>query len=139
VGLGDCLPSGQHSILTPGALDQTVATMAAEHRYRRLLIVAESCESGALGQDLNAPGALLISAASPIENSLSTNYDSDLETFLADQFSFQLWTEEARATSVSLGDLYKHLYLNVNGSHVGVYGPAFGSPASVSLGEFLTP
>ncbi len=137
LGLGDCVPSATYSILTPDALDQAVATMAAEHRYRRLLIVDESCESGALGQNLNAPGALLISAASPIENSVSTNYDSTLQTFLADQFSFQLWREEARSASISLDDLYRHLYLSVNGSHVSAYGPAFGNPAAVSLGEFL--
>jgi glycosylphosphatidylinositol transamidase (GPIT) subunit GPI8 len=119
-------------------LDDTIATMAAERRYRRMLVVADSCESGALGQSLNAPGALLISASSPVENSLSTNYDSKLETFLADEFSFQLANQETRAPGSSLDDLYKHLYLNVRGSHVAAYGPAFGNTAAVSLGEFIT-
>ena len=138
VGLGDCLAKDKYSILSPQALDDTIATMAAERRYRRMLVVADSCESGALGQNLNAPGALLISASSPVENSLSTNYDSKLETFLADEFSFQLANEEARAPSTSLDELYKHLYLNVRGSHVAAYGPAFGNTAGVSLGEFIT-
>ncbi len=68
--------------------------MSAAGHYRRMLIAVESCESGSLGQGLDAPGALMITAASPVENSLSTNYDPSAVTWLADQFSYQLWQAE---------------------------------------------
>jgi ABC-type branched-subunit amino acid transport system substrate-binding protein len=141
LGLGEPVPllGGSYSVLTPQILDQTVATMAAQHRYRRMLIVVEACEAGVLGQNLTAPGALLISAASPVENSLSTNYDTSALTWLADQFSYQLWKAESATPNVSLDQLYQHLYLSVDGSHVSAYGPAFGNPAAVGVGEFLTP
>ena len=50
--------------------------MAAAKQYRQMFIAVESCQGGALGADLNAPGAMLLSAASPVENSLSANYDA---------------------------------------------------------------
>lgn len=139
LGLGQTVPSpnGSYSVLTPELLDQTLATMAEQHRYRRALIAVEACEGGVLGQDLNAPGALLLSAANPVENSISTNYDADLGTWLADEFSYQLWKSEGATPNASLDQLYQHLYLNVAGSHVSAYGSGFGNAASVSLREFI--
>jgi hypothetical protein len=58
--------------------------------------------------------------------------------FLADEFSFQLANQEARAPATSLDELYKQLYLNLRGSHVAAYGPAFGNTAAVSLGECIS-
>jgi glycosylphosphatidylinositol transamidase (GPIT) subunit GPI8 len=141
LGLGEAVPSpsGSYSILSPQLLDQTVATMAAEHHYRRIFVAVEACEGGVLGEDLDAPGALLLSAASPIENSLATNYDPALRTWLADEFSYRLWQSEGATPHLSLDQLYEHLYLNVAGSHVSAYGPAFGNAATASLREFLTP
>jgi glycosylphosphatidylinositol transamidase (GPIT) subunit GPI8 len=140
LGLGEAVPSpsGTYSILTPGLLDQTVA-MAAQHGYRRMLVAVEACEGGVLGQNLNAPGALLVTAASPVENSLSANYDFAGQTWLADQFSYQLWRAESASPDQSLDALYQDLCLNVDGSHVSAYGPDFGDAATVSVGELLTP
>lgn len=139
-GLGAPVPSstGEYSILTPALLDQTVATMAAEHRYRRMLIVVEACQGGTLGENLDAPGALLLSAASPTENSISANYDSAGHTWLADQFSYKLWQIESQLPMASLDEVYQHLYLNVEGSHVSAYGPSFGDARTVPIREFLT-
>jgi glycosylphosphatidylinositol transamidase (GPIT) subunit GPI8 len=141
LGLGQPVPSagGSYSILTPQLLDQTVSTMARDHRYRRMLIAVDACQAGALGQNLDAPGALLLSAASPVEDSLAANYDPALETWLADQFSYRLWQAEAATPDMSLDRLYQHLYLTVAGSHVSAYGPDFGNAATVPLGEFLAP
>jgi hypothetical protein len=141
LGLGEAVPSptGAYSVLTPGLFDQTIAAMAARHGYRRMLVAVEACEGGVLGQNLDAPGALLISAASPVENSLSANYDFSGQTWLADQFSYQLWRAESATPKESLDALYQQLYLNVDGSHVSAYGSDFGNAATVSVGEFLTP
>jgi glycosylphosphatidylinositol transamidase (GPIT) subunit GPI8 len=137
IGLSAPVPpaNSEYPVLTPEALGRTVATMAARHRYRRLLITVEACQAGAFGGDVDAPGALLIGAASPVEDSFSANYDASSLTWLADQFSYQLWTREARP-AMSLRDLYRSLYLSVDGSHVSAYGPNFGDPASVPLSDF---
>jgi ABC-type branched-subunit amino acid transport system substrate-binding protein/glycosylphosphatidylinositol transamidase (GPIT) subunit GPI8 len=140
LGLGEPVPSRrrEYSILTPKLLDQTVAAMAVRHAYRRMLIVVEACEGGVLGATLDAPGALLLSAASSAENSLSANYDPHSRTWLADQFSYKLWQAESQMPNTTLDDLYRHLYLTVAGSHVTAYGPRFGDAGNASVSEFLT-
>jgi ABC-type branched-subunit amino acid transport system substrate-binding protein len=140
LGLGDAVPSSsdRFSVLSPSALGSTVAIMAREHRYRRMFVAVEACQAGVFGSAVHSPGVFLLSAASPVEDSLSANYDSSLSTWLADQFSYQLWQEQARPDT-SIGEVYRRVYLAVGGSHVGAYGPEFGNPADVSIGEFLTP
>jgi ABC-type branched-subunit amino acid transport system substrate-binding protein len=140
LGLGEPVPppNTAHSIITPALLDSTVDEMAAHNGFRRMLIAVDACQAGALGRDLNAPRTLLIAAANPVEDSLSANYDASLGTFLADRFSYELWLAESEAPNISLINLYRRLYLNVDGSHVSAYGPRFGSAASVRLGEFIT-
>lgn len=141
LGLGAPVPSpdASYPILTPTDLTGTLASMASQGRYRRMLIAVEACEAGVMGQGLSAPGVLLLSAASPVENSLSSNYDPSSLTWLADQFSYQLWRAESGAPNISLDALYKRLYLNVDGSHVSAYGPQLGNASAISLAEFVTP
>jgi ABC-type branched-subunit amino acid transport system substrate-binding protein len=140
LGLGDPVPppGGAPSIITPSLLGGTVAAMASRRAYRRMLIAVEACEAGTLGRDLRARGAILISAANPVEDSLSANYDASKRTFLADRFAYVLWRAEQQTPDASLPELYQQLYLNVSGSHVSAYGPAFGQAASASLREFVT-
>jgi ABC-type branched-subunit amino acid transport system substrate-binding protein len=139
LGLGDVVPhqNQQYSVVTPAALQDAVGAMAANHQYRRLFVAVEACEGGVLGQHLNAPGAMLLSAASPVEDSLSTNYDPSLDTWLADQFSYQYWTASTPPPT-PVATVYQSVYLNVDGSHPSAYGSQFGNPAAVQIGEFLS-
>jgi glycosylphosphatidylinositol transamidase (GPIT) subunit GPI8 len=138
LGLGEVVPnqSQHYSVVTPAALHDAVGAMAASHQYRRLFVAVEACEGGVLGQNLDAPGALLLSAASPVEDSLSTNYDPSLDTWLADQFSYQYWTASTPPPT-PVANVYQRVYLNVDGSHPSAYGSQFGNPAAVPIGEFL--
>jgi ABC-type branched-subunit amino acid transport system substrate-binding protein len=139
LGLGDVVPAQnqRYSVVSPAALQGAVDAMAAHHQYRRLLVTVEACEGGVLGEHLDAPGALLLSAADPVEDSLSANYDASLDTWLADQFSYQYWTASAAATT-SVSAVYQRVYLDVDGSHPSAYGTQFGNPAAVPIGEFLS-
>ena len=138
LGLGEVVPSlrQQYSIVTPAALTEAVNAMAAAKQYRQMFIAVESCQGGALGADLNAPGAMLLSAASPVENSLSANYDASLDTWLADEFSFEYWNASQPVTN-TIDSVYQRVYLDVDGSHPSAYGPQFGNPAAVPVGDFL--
>jgi ABC-type branched-subunit amino acid transport system substrate-binding protein len=140
LGLGNPVPSASDvfSVLTPDALNSTIATMAEEHRYRRLFVAVEACHAGVFGTGLTAPGAILMAAAGPVEDSVSANYDPKLRTWLADQFSYELWTAESERPAAPLDELYRRVYLAVDGSHVGAYGPAFGDPATVSVQELVS-
>jgi glycosylphosphatidylinositol transamidase (GPIT) subunit GPI8 len=139
LGLGQAVPppNDNYSVLTPGLLDSTVTAMATAHDYRRILIAVDACQGGIFGEHLDAPGALVLTAANPVENSLSANYDATLHTWLADDFSYRLWQAEAATPTISIDQLYQHLYLTVTGSHVSAYGPGFGNAARVSLSEFV--
>lgn len=131
VGLNEPVPLfGAYTLLAPAALDATVRGMT----YRRLLIAIEACQSGVYGARLHAPNALLLAAASPVENSLATNYDPKTGTWLADAFSFDLWHAEQADPAETLGALYTRLYLALSGQHVSAYGSGAGS----SLREFIS-
>jgi ABC-type branched-subunit amino acid transport system substrate-binding protein len=140
-GLNGPIPrsDAHYSVLTRDALQRAVAAMAAGHRYRRMLIAIEACKGGTLGVGLDAPGAVLLSGASPVEDSESANYDPDGQVWLADQFSFELSKAAAESPSLSLDQLQQRLYLRVNGSHVSAYGNASGNPLQVAVAEFVRP
>ena len=130
-----------YSILRPADLAATVAQMHGAGRYRRMLLAVEACKGGVMGKDLTAPGALLVSAASPTENSLSTAFDGEIGTWLADQFAARLVATQRAATKtdVPLATALRQIYLNVSGSHVSTYGTGFGDTHAVGLREFVTP
>ena len=110
-------------------------------RYRRLLIAVEACKGGVMGAGLDAPGALLVSGASPAEDSLSARFDVDAEVWLADQFAATLEETQRAAvrSDLSLDAALREIYLHVGGSHVSSYGGRFGDTGSVRLSEFVTP
>ncbi len=60
-------------------------------------------------------------------------------TWLADEFSYQLWRTESHSPNLSLDAFHPHPYLSIDGSHVSAYGRGFGNAATVTVGEFLRP
>ena len=141
LGLNEAIPhtDDDFSILKPADLAKTVSSMSDQERYRRMLIVVESCYGGIMGSMLDAPGTLLISSANPFENSLSANYDPLQQIWLANQFPYQFRQIAALNPGISMDELYQSLYIRVNGSHVSAYARAFGNIDTVKLKEFITP
>jgi ABC-type branched-subunit amino acid transport system substrate-binding protein/glycosylphosphatidylinositol transamidase (GPIT) subunit GPI8 len=107
--------------------------------YRRLLVAIEACKSGAFGAAFDLPRGLLLTAASPTENSRGGTYDLDKRIWITDQFSEALWRAAAVAPATSLSEVYRRLYSTVTGSHVGAYGTAFGDARAITIGEFFSP
>src|SRR5262249_22313525 len=132
-------PGSSEGLLTPQALATTAAALWRGHRYRRLLVVVEACEGGVLGTRLTAPGAALLSAASPTENSHAAEYDFTRGVWLADDFALALWQAQSRNPDWSLARAYERVYHHVPGSHVSLYAPAFGDLHTVTLDEFQRP
>lgn len=128
------------SLLTPQALDAALNTMHSEGRYRQILLAVESCHAGVLGEALTAPDALLFAAATPYENSVSTNYRSADGTWLADQFSFELTRAAAERQEITILELYVWLYQRVAGSHVTLYNhQRFQGSSTAPFADFVTP
>ncbi len=138
---------GSEALLTGEALLATVRSLRDDDRFRRMLIVVEACFGGVLGVPFEAtgdkvPGVLVLTGASPFENSLGTNYDAENRVWLADEFAFRLQQEiEDLQDDLTLDSLYvDRLYPEVRGSHVSIYNAAaFGSLAAVAVSEFTAP
>ena len=128
----------KESVILPGDLAATVQGMFTDARYRRLLIAVETCHGGIEGTQLTSPGAILFAGANPSESSLGANFDSSLNSWLADQFAYQLFVSGRKTPELTLDALYRHLYETVGGSHVTVYNSGqFGRMGNVTLQEFL--
>ena len=81
---------------------------------------------------------LMLTAANSSENSLSYEYDAANDIWLADQFSAQLAAAMSSGETYTLYELYNEIYLNVSGSHVGMYNSLyFGDVREVMLEEFM--
>lgn len=138
---------GSDGLLTGEALLACVRSLREDDRFRRMLIVAEACFGGVLGVPFDqtpdpVPGVLVLTGASPFENSLGTNYDAENKVWLADEFAFRLHEElEDLEADLTLDELYvDRLYPEVRGSHVSIYNAAaFGALSAVKVSEFTAP
>ena len=134
VCMGEC---GEY--ISPEDLQAAVARMSAEARFRQLLIVVEACHGGVMGTGISEPSVMLISGANPYENSMATNYDSDLDAWISDEFAFAYYSAIQSENTPTLLNLYQQVYLQVPGSHVTVYNAEnFGDLSEVNIAEFLS-
>lgn len=128
------------SVLTPQALDEALNAMHTEGRYRQIFLAVEACHAGVLGEALTAPDALLLAAATPYENSVSTNYRPADGSWLADQFSFELTRAAAERQGITILELYVWTYQRVAGSHVTLYNhQRFQGSSTAPFADFVTP
>ena len=136
-------------LLTPDALRETLCELQQSDHYRHVVLSIESCASGAMG-DLNFGGleqgcddgplhhVLLLSSASPQENSLSTNYDVSTGLWRSSEYSWRFLNELASRPTQSIYDLYSDIYLGVSGSHVSLYNHQhYGLIEQMTLEVFL--
>ncbi len=140
LGAEDATGRGGGGYLDAPLLRRALDGRRATDRHRRLLVVVEACHAGVLEPGVVAPGALLVAAASPTENSFSANWDAAGGLWRADQFSWELYQTLSADPTRSITALYESLYLNVPGSHVTVYNAErFGNPRLIPAADFITP
>ena len=126
------------SVLTPAALGDAVTQMHDTGSYRRLLVVADSCFSGALGAGVVAPGAALVAAAAPDELSQATNRRPGHGHVVGRRLAYLwLWSDAGTDPDLTLGTLSQRLAIDVRWSHVTTYGTPGPTPAW--LRDFVTP
>ena len=130
-------PEDAASVLTPEALGGAIDQMHADGRFRRLLVVADSCNSGALGALVRAPGSAFVAAARPDEESKATNRDPATGAWLADELAHELWREASTNEDQRLGELGRRLFVAVGGSDVTTF--ATPGPTPARLRDFVTP
>ena len=146
---GVCLTCGDqcpdHRLVTPAGLRETLAMARDYGLFRKALVVIEACRSGNMGHLAGYDAqpvehVLVVTAANPFESSFSWNYDSQLDIWLADEFSYHFWDIAENFPDTSLYDLYGYLYSTVWGSHVSAYNySAFGDLHQDLLQEYISP
>lgn len=95
--------------------------MAGEKKFKRMLVVLESCFSGAIAANVTTPGVVVMSAAAPDETSKSAIFDSELSSWLSDEFTAELVSLlHTSDSSLTLGQLYQQLFYHVRSSHPGI-------------------
>ncbi len=115
---GDLLVGKGAERISPEDLSSIIEKMAEKKKFKRMLVVLESCFSGATAGKVNTDNVILLTAASSNETSKSAIYDSYLATWLSDEFTDQLISIlQAADPRMPLHDLYRELYRNVRSSH----------------------
>lgn len=147
--------AGEGAVFSPTNLRETLCTMSANGRFRRTLVVIESCFSGAFGDaqydglefgcGMNAgefplEGVVLITAANGREVSYAGAYDREVPEWVNDAFSRQFVTQSKVSLDRSLADVYADAYRGTAGSHPSIFNVEHaGRLTVVSVGEFLRP
>ena len=104
--------------ISPAEFSSLIDTMAAEKKFGNMLVILESCFSGATVADVHTPDVTLLAASAPDETSKASTYDSELAVWLSDECTSQLVSLLGSAGSQStLSDLYPRLYHLVRSSH----------------------
>ncbi|MBN1166903.1 MAG: ABC transporter substrate-binding protein [Methanospirillaceae archaeon] len=115
---GELLVGKGEEQISPEDFSLIIEKMAEEKKFKRMLVVLESCFSGATVENVNTDNVILLTAASGNETSKSAIYDSNLAIWLSDEFTDELIsTLEAADPRMPLHDLYQELYRNVRSSH----------------------
>lgn len=132
---------GDRGVLLPS--DLADALWAAKDRYRRALVVVESCLAGVMADALVArgvPRVLVLTSSDRTGGSFASHYDPFLETWLSDQFTEQLVRGLEAAPRSSLLDTVRDLYTRVPGSYVSVWNAErFGVLEQISTRDFFAP
>lgn len=126
--------------ITPWTFTAALQDKWKARGYRQMVIVLDSCHSGAMGQGSMPPGTVLLTGAAPNENSYATNYNAATNIWHADGFSAAITSRIATSPTSTLVELYEETYLTVRGSHPRLYnGGRFGKASTVTIGAILTP
>jgi len=112
------------------SLDEAFMAMHNNHRYGKLVMYVEACQSGSMFEGRTRPdiGVYVMTAANPHESSYGCCYDRKRKAFVGDQFS-GAWmrdTEHHDIARETLGEQYEDTRRNTRHSHVQVYGDRRG-------------
>lgn len=133
------IPFATGDILTSYDLAKIINEMKAQNKFRKMLIVVESCYGGAMGQEIMTPGVIFLSGASGQEVSYGANYDSKIDQWLADSFTHQFLQELEANPKESIFDFYQNVYKNVAGSHVTLENYQNFGGLKTSISQFFSP
>ena len=102
--------------------DLNAALTALQSKAKKILFGIEACYSGSVAQEFTAKNLGTITAANAEESSYAAVYDSQLGTYLTNEFT-NYWIDEMfNNPTQTVGHLYETLKAQTQGSHVCWYG-----------------
>jgi glycosylphosphatidylinositol transamidase (GPIT) subunit GPI8/ABC-type branched-subunit amino acid transport system substrate-binding protein len=115
---GDLLFGDGDERLSPDEISLIINKMANDKKFGRMVLILESCFSGAIVDKVRIPKVLILAATSGNETSKSAIYDSVLSNWLSDEFTAQLITLLRDSDQpLTVLDFYKGIYYHVRSSH----------------------
>lgn len=120
-------------------LRNTFSEMHQQKRYRKLLMMVETCFSGGVVEACEGiPGLLFFTAANGDETSKADIFNEELNVWMSNRFTSTCIEQLSAQPDISLRDLYYRLFINTVGSHVMVYNaPFYGNMYQQNMGEFI--
>ncbi len=120
-------------------MDKTLQLMEENQRYRKLLLIAETCYSASvLNVAEGRSGVLAFAASGGSETSFADLYSVELKVWLTNRFSRVFFDEFEVDNGIDFSDLYKELVKKTIGSHVKVFNAGnYGTLSSGYPSEFL--
>ncbi len=107
-----------NEVLSPDDLASVFDEMKDTKRFGRMLVILESCFSGAVASRVSTEGVTVMTASAADETSKAAVYDSGLSSWISDEFSNQLISLQRREEPPgTLRHLYQDLYYSVRSSH----------------------
>lgn len=147
--------AGGDGLFAPTQLREALCGLAAEGRYRRAVVVIESCYSGVFGDadaggveygcgaapgEVPLEGAVVLTAANGREVSYAGAYDDAVPAWVNDAFARNFADNLALAPGRSLADVFADSYRATAGSHPSAYNLAHaGRLGEIPVGELFSP
>ncbi|MBQ8014262.1 MAG: ABC transporter substrate-binding protein [Treponema sp.] len=132
---------GKQSGFTTELMEETLKKMKAENRFRKLLIVTETCYSASvLHVAEGIDGVLAFTAANGQETSLADIFSVELGVWLSNRFTHIFFDSIMENLNCSFWDLYNYSASKTIGSHVCLFNADnYESLAFADAKEFVTP
>jgi glycosylphosphatidylinositol transamidase (GPIT) subunit GPI8/ABC-type branched-subunit amino acid transport system substrate-binding protein len=131
---------GRNDPLIAEEFVEVIEGMYQDGLYRQMLIIVEACHGETMASDLDAPGVIYLTGAARNEPAFGCNYDRKMDTWLADDFTYQALRLLSRDPQLSILELYTTVYERVAGSHVRLLNNVnFGNVATTSIDDFISP
>ena len=129
------VPDGCGNYIFADELSEALSTMASQNQYKYLLFGIEACYSGSVAEQFSAPNMVTITAANDRESSYAAVWDSQIGSYLSNEFTNYWLAFLDEHYDQTIGDLYTTVKSETTGSHVCFFGDE--SMKSLSLTLFL--
>ena len=110
---------GSESGFTTELMEETLSTMKENKRFRKFLILTETCYSASIAHVAEGiDGVLVFTAANGSETSLADLFNVELGVWLTNRFTRNFMESIIQDNKITFSNLYTYLSRNTIGSHV---------------------